>query len=588
MVVTAVLATAGALVAAHLLIEPGLRRYATERTRDELLSEARLMARAVAPTLARATGPAEVDPIVDAAAREVRARVTIIALDGRVLGDSSLSLSDVVTVENHGSRPEVLEALATGTGFSLRHSVTVGRQMSYAAVPIVSDGRTVGVARVALSAEEIDEQVSRLKRAELLGLTLGIFVAIVLSALLSTPFARGLGALMGAARRLAAGDFSARIPVEREDELAELARILNRSAEDLQVRLAEIARDRARTGAILAALEEGILAVDHEGTVLLANEAVKRGLALEAPEDRHYLEALRQSEVSEVVEHVLRTGERRAIDAEIRHVKRHFAIVGLPFPGAEGSPHGAILTFHDATERRRVEQIRRDFVANASHELRTPLTSIRGFVEALEDGAMDEPGTAKRFLGKIRTHADRMTALIEDLLELSRLESGERAPEWETVSPAEIADDVVASFSALASRRRIALRTVEEGGPHVVTDAERLRRILMNLVENAVKYTQEGGHVDVRMAPAAEGGVRIEVCDDGPGIAAEHLPRLFERFYRADKARSRELGGTGLGLSIVRHLTDAIGGQVSVESTPGHGSTFVVLLPSGQERTVSN
>jgi two-component system phosphate regulon sensor histidine kinase PhoR len=218
-------------------------------------------------------------------------------------------------------------------------------------------------------------------------------------------------------------------------------------------------------------------------------------------------------------------------------------------------------------------------VANASHELRTPLTSIRGFVEALEDGAVDEPATAQRFLGKIRTHADRMAGLVEDLLELSRLEAGERVPELEETLPVEVAEEVVASFAGPATRKDIRLRFGDRGAPMVRTDPERLRRILENLVDNAVKYTPEGGEIEVTASPGPEGGARIEVFDNGPGIAAEHLPRIFERFYRVDKARSRELGGTGLGLSIVRHLAESVGASVTVESEAGRGARFCVTLP---------
>jgi two-component system phosphate regulon sensor histidine kinase PhoR len=248
-------------------------------------------------------------------------------------------------------------------------------------------------------------------------------------------------------------------------------------------------------------------------------------------------------------------------------------------------PPGAVLTFHDATERRRLDRVRRDFVANASHELRTPLTSIRGFVEALEDGAVKDPPTAERFLGKIRTHADRMAALVEDLLELSRLESGERPPHWEEVPPSEVAEDVVASFAGLAARKEIDLRHVGRGTGPVVTDPDRLRRILENLVDNAVKYTPPGGKVEILSGPGASGGALLEVKDNGPGIAPEHLPRIFERFYRVDKARSRELGGTGLGLAIVKHLAEGMDASVSVESEPGRGTRFVISVPAGRERS---
>jgi two-component system phosphate regulon sensor histidine kinase PhoR len=399
------------------------------------------------------------------------------------------------------------------------------------------------------------------------------------SLLLSAALGRSLAEIMDTARQLAGGNLAARIRVRREDELGELARIINHSADELQRRLAELARDRGRTDAILSAMDDGVLAVDHRGTVTLANPSLTRAMALGAPLGRHYLETIRQPEVGALVEDVLRSGERREVEVEILQLRRSFTITGVPFPGTEGAPHGAVLTFNDTTERQRLEAMRRDFIANASHELRTPLTSIRGFVEALEDGAKDEPGTAERFLAKIRTHADRMAALVEDLLELSRLESSARPPEPSETRPGEVAADVVASFAEQAARKPLALRHEEHGAVTVVTDRERLRRILENLVDNAVKYTPPGGNVVVTTTAGPDGSARVEVKDDGPGIEAEHRERVFERFYRVDKARSRELGGTGLGLAIVKHLAESVGAEVTLASEPGKGSTFTVLLP---------
>lgn len=587
MVVTAALATAAALAAVLLLTEPGLRERAREQVRGTLLAEARLMARVVEDGLARGAAPEELDPVVDASAKDASARVSVIALDGRVLADSVASGKDLLALENHKDRPEVQEALAAGVGFAERHSVTANQDLLYAAVPVEHGGRRVGVTRVAMSLESIDGQVAALRRAELLAFGLGLLITVLLSALFSTSLGRSLREIMDAARQLAAGDLGARIRVRRDDELGELAKILNYSADQLQGRLSEIARDRARMEAILSSMEDGVLAVDHRGVVTLANDALVRSLGLEDALGRHYLEVIRQREVGDVVESVLKAGARRAEEVEIRRLRRVFALTAVPFPGQEGAPHGALVTFHDATERRRVDQVRRDFVANASHELRTPLTSIRGFVEALEDGAVNDPATSERFLGKIRTHADRMAALVEDLLELSRLESGERPPQWEEVLPSEVVEDVIASFGGLAERKQITLARGDGSAPTVVTDADRLRRILENLVENAVKYTPAGGRVTVGSVPGPEGAALIVVEDDGPGIAAEHLTRIFERFYRVDRARSRELGGTGLGLAIVRHLAEGMGTSVAVVSELGRGSRFTVTVPARPPGAVS-
>jgi two-component system phosphate regulon sensor histidine kinase PhoR len=580
MVMTAVVAAGIALAALLSLAGPRLESRARDDAKATLLAEARLMARVVEDSLTRGITPEALDPVVDEAAREVNARVTVIAPDGRVLADSALSGPALLTMENHGGRPEVQSALAGRPETIERHSATVSADLLYAAVPVHHVGRIVGVARLSRGIEAIRDEGRRLWWSAALALALALLATGLLSLLLSASLGRALEQIMEAARQFARGNLSARSDVRREDELGELARIINHAADEQQQRLGELARDRARTGAILTALDDGVLAVDHQGTVVLANARLVEAMDLVAPVGRHYLEVVRQSEIGLLIEDVLRSGERCQNEVELLRLGRVYAITGVPFPGAEATPHGAVLTFNDATERHRVERIRRDFVANASHELRTPLTSIRGFVEALEDGAIAQPATAARFLAKVRTHADRMSALVDDLLELSRIEQGESTPEWAAIRPQDVVEEIVASFEDVAARKQISLTARDRGAPTVVSDPDRLRRILENLVDNAVKYTPEGGRVEITAAAGPDGAARIDVSDDGPGIAPEHLGRIFERFYRVDKARSRELGGTGLGLSIVKHLAEGMGASVSVESDLGRGSRFTVLLPA--------
>ena len=579
MVLTAVVAAGVALAVLLLLAGPSLARRARDQAFASLTAEARLMARVVEEQLAVGTNPDALDPVVDAASREVDARVTR-DRPGRPGAGRLRGLRAGAREAGQPRRPAGGARRPRGeTSRAERRSATVGADLLYAAVPVRSQGRIVGVARLSRGIEAIEGQGRDLWRAGALALLLALVATGLLSILLSASLGRSLEEIMETARQYAQGNLEARIRVGRDDELGELARIINQSADQLQGRMAEIARDRGRTDAILSAMDDGVLAVDHRGTVILANPSLAKAMDLNDALGRHYLEVIRQREVGSLIEEVLRTGERREAEVELLQLRRVFTITVVPFPGESGTPHGAILTFNDATERRRLEHIRRDFVANASHELRTPLTSIRGFVEALEDGAVEEPEKAQRFLGKIRTHADRMAALVEDLLELSRLESGDRAPEWEETLPSEVAEDVVASFAGQATRKDITLRREDREAPAVVTDPERLRRILENLVDNAVKYTPDGGCVAVTTSAGPDGSARIEVADNGPGIAPEHQARIFERFYRVDKARSRELGGTGLGLSIVRHLAEGMGASVSVESEPGRGARFTVALP---------
>jgi two-component system phosphate regulon sensor histidine kinase PhoR len=577
-VVTALAAVAAALLVVWLVGGPTLKNRAMERTRQQLLAEAHLMAHAVAAPLGDGATSAELDRIVDTAARDVHARVTIVAPDGRVLADSAASGPALAQMENHLDRPEVRAALAAGQGTSERHSATVREDMMYAAVPVRGADRVLGIARVALSLRGVEEDARAFQRSLLLALALAFVLIGVLSALFASSLAGPLRQVMDAARQFAAGDLNARSRVDRADEIGELARILNRSADLLQERLTDAARERARMEAMLAAIRDGVLAVDHRGGVLLINAALRRDLGTDDPVGRHYLEAVRHTEVSSLIEDVLRDHAVHRAEVELSHRGRVFALTGASFPGPEDEPPGAVLTFHDVTERRRVDVVRRDFVANASHELRTPLTSIRGFVEALEDGAVADPSTAARFLEKIRRHADRMASLVEDLLELSQLESGARPPRWQSVRPGEVAAEVAASFADAAGRKGLRLESRDEGAPAVISDADRIRRILENLVDNAIKYTPAGGHVVVAASAAGEGAAAVTVSDDGPGIAAEHLPRVFERFYRVDKARSREVGGTGLGLAIVRHLADGMGATVTASSRPGAGARFTLRL----------
>jgi two-component system phosphate regulon sensor histidine kinase PhoR len=580
---TAVATTACALIAVRVLIAPQIRQNYIQQTQTALLADARLMARIVAEPLSRDATLGELDSLVDDAAREIRARATIIALDGRVLADSAVSGEALRRLEDHSGRPEVIEALAAGSGTALRMSGTVEQQLIYAAVPIRVGDRSLGVARVALSRAGVEAQVQELLGVVALSLAVAFAIAVLLSAPLSASVLSPLYEAMEVARRFATGNLSPRIQIRGSREISELGQIMNRSADQLQERFDESQRDRGRVAAMLSAMEEGVLAVDHSGNVLVANDSLRRWLELDSPVGHPYDEVIARDkisgEISRVIESVLRHGSRTALEVELPRLARVFAVVAVPFPDTEGKPHGAILTFHDVTERRRNDQVRRDFVANASHELRTPLTSIRGFAEALQDGAAEDATLGPRFLQKIRTHADRMSALVEDLLELSRMESGDHPPNWEEVALDPLIEEVTNSFSGRAASKSLGLTRTGPGCPAVVTDSERLTRILENLVDNAIKYTPAGGHVEIYCGGAEDGGAQMEVRDDGPGIPAQHLSRLFERFYRVDKARSRDLGGTGLGLSIVRHLAEGIGASVGVTSEVGRGTRFSVRLP---------
>lgn len=576
-VMTAALALVVVLFAQGRVVSTDTRA----ETRERLRAEARILAEALAGPLS-VQGPGYwVDDLVDRAGHSTETRITVVSLDGTVLGDTTASGEGLRAIENHGGRPEVRDALALGEGADERLSSTAHERQMYVAVRIRHEGRLLGAARASLSLVRIEMRTWQLQRSLGLALLSVLLLASSLAWWLSRPLAAPMARLLEGARALARGDLSRRIPEDRSDEFGQLAGVLNQAAFGIQEQFAAAAREQARFSAVLAAMEDGLLAVDHRGIVLVINDALSRSHGVSGSTGTHYLEVFRQAEVGALIDRVLTSGERQSAEIDLSGTGQSFVLVGVPFPASPGEPHGAVITFNDVSERRRVDRIRRDFVANASHELRTPLTSIRGFVEALEDGGLEDGGTAKRFLARIRANADRMAALVDDLLELSRLESGAQPATIEPLDSAAVAADVIASFANIAARKSIALETVAFPVPPVRGDADRLRRILEHLVDNALKYTPDGGRVTVRVAPFREGAV-VSVEDTGPGIAAEHLPRLFERFYRVDTARSRELGGTGLGLSIVKHLAESMGASVAVSGVLGKGSTFAVRLPASE------
>ncbi len=551
-------------------------------TRERLRAEARILAEALSAPWS-VQGPGYwVDDLVDRAGRSTETRLTVVSMNGAVLGDTTASGEALRAIENHAGRPEIRDALSLGEGTNERLSNTAHERQMYVAVRIRHEGRLLGVARASLSLARIEMRASQLQRSLGLALLSVLALASGLAWWLSRPLAEPMSRILEGARAMARGELHTRIHEDRNDEFGQLAGVLNQAAAGIQEQFGAATRERARFSAVLSAMEDGLLAVDHKGIVLLANDALSRSHNLASAPGAHYLEVFRQAEIGALIDQVLTSGERRTAEIDLAGSGRSFVLVGVPFPASPGEAHGAVITFNDVSERRRVDRIRRDFVANASHELRTPLTSIRGFVEALEDGGLEEADTAKRFLSRIRANADRMAALVDDLLELSRLESGSQPPSLEPLDCGAVVSDVVASFAKIASRKSIVLDSVQNPTSLVPGDSDRLRRILEHLVDNALKYTPDGGRVTARVAPEGE-GVLVSIEDTGPGIGPEHLPRLFERFYRVDTARSRELGGTGLGLSIVKHLAESMGASVGVASQPGRGSTFEVRLPARPE-----
>jgi two-component system phosphate regulon sensor histidine kinase PhoR len=595
-----ILATLGlavvSLVCADLFLSRALERDLTERIRADLQVRLALVERRVDGMRAPPDDLGPWDALADELGQVAQARVTIIALDGRVLGDSEVPLEGLTTLENHARRPEVIQALSGGGfGQSVRWSTTVSMRMIYAAVRFGRPGATMGVVRAALPLTTVEEAVVGLHRRIGLGSVLALVVALALSLLYAQIFGRSLVGITQAARQIAKGDLDVRIHAEATDEIGALADTLDHLAGSLSATMRELREERDRLGRILEAMEEGVLVVDADRIIVMANPAAHVLLmsvtdspanpaARRAAHDgdnlagRAFSEAARHPDIERILGKTLASHEPSSGEVAVdRPRPRRLLVHAAPLAGA---PHGAVVVLVDVTEIRRLESIRKDFVANVSHELRTPLTAVRTAIETARSALKQDPQEADRFLEIADRHSERLTALVRDLLDLSRIESGHLTLRPSATAVEDLASEVITLFREPASRRKLRLAAdFARDLPPAWVDRDALTQVVTNLVENAVKYTDEGGVVTLR-GRGESGRVRLWVEDSGPGISPKHLPRIFERFYRVDAGRSRDRGGTGLGLSIVKHLVEAMHGTVNVDSELGRGSSFCVTLPT--------
>jgi two-component system phosphate regulon sensor histidine kinase PhoR len=562
-----------------------LRRHLTGMVADDMRRELYLVR-----TIDEQNPRIEPDSLANWLGRVTGRRITLIGRDGRVQGDSEKDGAALRAMENHGSRPEVREALRGHLGEATRVSSTIGAEYLY----LATLSRNGLVIRVSEPLREVNRAVARVQR--------GIFsvgvIALVLTGLLSFGFSlvvtHPLRRLAGAARSMAAGDLAQRARVGGRDELAEMADALNMLAGELQRRLGQLEGERAEMQALIDSMSEGVIAVDAQGRVRRANPAARRmfslsgdprGIAPEAVARRAaFLDTVGRAVAGEAVPATDLTVDGRSLLATAQ-----------PLPAG-----GAVMVFLDVSQLRRLEGVRQDFVANASHELKTPLTAIRGYSETLLDPDLP-PDLRRRFAETVRGNAERLQRIVDDLLDLSRLESGGWRVEPEIVSVADLADDAWGGCREQAERKHVRFEVqVPHEAEYVYADPSALRQILSNLLGNSLRYVSDGGTIEVSARPVAgpalegprtaaepvagEGGwVCIEVRDNGAGIASAHLPRIFERFYRADAARSREEGGTGLGLAIVKHMVEGHGGTVQAQSLLGSGTTIRFTLPAPDE-----
>jgi two-component system phosphate regulon sensor histidine kinase PhoR len=577
--VTALATAAVTLTVAVTMLSWSVRQNAGDRIERALVNEARLAAETLSHR--RAATAAELDAEADALGQLIAARVTFIAPDGAVVGDSQLSAEELRTVENHQDRPEVQQARRDGVGVARRYSATLDIDMLYVAVAVRNEtAPMLSAIRLALPLTDVRDELAALRRTALVAAAAGLATALLLAWAASLFLSGRVRAIAEAASRYNRGDFSRPARDYGSDEIGTVARVLDESIRDIGRRAEELATDRARMEAILGGMAEGVLVVNTQGQVQLANAAAQQMLRLQhAPEGRHYLEIVRTPDISAQISAALRGGAEGQ-SLELTLPSGVIATVRSAPVRAERAT-GAVVVLHDITELRRADRVRRDFVANVSHELRTPLTAVRGYVEALLDGGADA-ASARRFLEIIARHTLRMERLVRDLLRLARLDAGQEPREDVVCSVSALFNGVEADLiTALEAREVAVAHEIAAGAETVHGDPAGLHDLLRNLLENAVNYSPVNG--TVTMAARREGGlVVITVADTGPGIPEADLPRVFERFYRVDKARSRserDPGGTGLGLAIVKHLVELHGGHVTAANRSGGGAIFTVALP---------
>jgi two-component system phosphate regulon sensor histidine kinase PhoR len=498
-------------------------------------------------------------------ARITETRVTIIARDGTVLADSR---ADPKTMENHGNRPEVIAALQGRNGADTRVSRTVGVEFLYVAVPSGDK-----IARLAYPIATLRGHVAEIRRSLVRATALALLLALVLAVIIAQTISARLKRIVRFAEQVAAGNLSARIAESGGDEIAQVAMALDRTARRLEDNFSAVRESRAELEALLNSMKDGVIAVSPEMKVLWANEAitgmVHRQVRMGAP----VTELVRHPDFLETLRAALRSKQRESTIASSLGGRGSFSITAEPLPDG-----GVVSVLHDISEIERVEKTRRDFIANVSHELRTPLTSIRGYAETLLESEDVANGHARDFLQVIRRNAERMSRLTEDLLVLARVESGEEKLDLRPHSARVLVAEAVSSMQESAKAAGFELSIAAVPDASVIADSYAIHQVFSNLVSNAFRYAQSGKKV-VLGAKEQPSAVEFFVQDFGPGIASEHLPRIFERFYRVDKARSRETGGTGLGLAIVKHIVLNHNGTVRVESSVGHGSTFFFTLP---------
>lgn len=554
-----------------------IEQYSYDNTQTKLLSYARLMSDDLRDTFIKKPSRDFFQQYAQKVKGDINARVTIIDTNGEVLGDSFLDKDSMV---NHANRPEIKKAIGGEIGRSVRYSTSLEERMFYFAAPVKSGSTVVGVVRVAIPWSEIE--ASRNYIRTIIGSS--IFVALILMVMVVSTFTASivvpLQEMTGVAREMAEGKLDMVLTVNSDDELGELGRGLNYMSERLRGTISQITEEKNKIKAILKSMNDGVIAIDRKGSIILINAAVERmfNVKSELIVGKSLIEVVRNFDLEKFLREALKSekGLLKELQMFVPDLKT-FRISTAPLTNESGVV-GTVAVMRDITAFREVERMKTEFVANVSHELKTPLTSIKGFVETLLDGALDDRNTRRHFLEIINDEADRLNRLINDLLSLSKIEAKYKEIVRTPLDLERMINSTVSILSPQAKEKNLTINVnIRQSLPTVDADEDMIGQVMINLIDNAVKYTPAGGQVNITAEKEAN-WVKVAVSDTGIGIPRESLPRLFERFYRVDKARSREMGGTGLGLAIVKHIMEVHGGKIEVDSEVGKGSTFTFYL----------
>jgi len=585
------------MVVLFVYVTSFVRDLQIENERERLRIDAQLIGEAVAASLADDTSATVYDPIVDRYARLLDARVTIIGLDGTILGESHRSRGGLDSVL---SRLEVRGALADGVGSQIRYDSPSGLDAIYVAVLVRHEDRPVGIVRLAMPADQARAEIASLRRALLFATLVATLVAALTSVVIAERTIWPVIQLTRLAERLAQGQLNARLLLNSRDELGVLARAFNHMADQLEEKMTSLAEEESLVSAILDSMADGVIITDDEGSVRLINPAAARllGAHRERALGRSFAQAVRQHQLIDLWHRCHELGEEQSIAVEVGRQGLFLQAIARPFRAA--SSEGYLVMLQDLTRVRRLETVRRDFISNISHELRTPLAGLKALADTLRAGALEDPPAARRFLDRIEVEVDALTQMVEELLELSRIESGRMPLRLRPTPVAEVVLPPVERLKPQIERADLSLDVdLPEDLAPILCERERVQQVVTNIVHNAIKFTPAGGRISIsgRMLEVGADGqavpgvyglepgtipagtwVVLSVRDNGIGVPAEDLDRIFERFYKIDRARSG--GGTGLGLAISKHIVQAHGGQIWAASREGQGSTFYFALPA--------